>query len=130
MCGEKAIASIASCFDISDSKNLPFLLAHRISTNRVVAGVHFPIDCRAGAYIGLILGDLIYNLGADRSGDAGGPRSISDQDGGALSFEGTGESDFLLSNFSEIGQTKEKGGIQPLAIARHLWAGAAAEWKF
>ena len=39
-----------------------FRLAHRIASNRTVAGVHFPMDSAAGALMGCLLGEYIYGL--------------------------------------------------------------------
>nr|WP_256368908.1 phosphatase PAP2 family protein [Ruegeria sp. HKCCD5849] len=118
---------------------LPFLLAHRIGVNRVVSGVHFPIDCRAGAYIGVILGELIYNLGASACEDANdpkaeAPRKLRVQKSNPRRYWGYSDStpDFLPSEFLELSQEKDvtelKGGFAPLSIARHLWNEANQEW--
>ena len=39
-----------------------YRLAHRIASNRTVAGVHFPVDSAAGALMGCLLGEYIYGL--------------------------------------------------------------------
>ena len=39
-----------------------YRLAHRIASNRTVAGVHFPVDSGAGALMGCLLGEYIYGL--------------------------------------------------------------------
>ncbi|MDA7966415.1 phosphatase PAP2 family protein [Ruegeria sp.] len=118
---------------------LPFLLAHRIATNRVVAGVHFPIDCRAGAYIGVVLGELIYNLGASACKDSSDAqaevlRELRVQKCNPKTKWGHSHDtpDFLLSDFGELSEkgdvTELVGGFAPLSIARHLWNEANQEW--
>jgi len=61
-------------------RTLPFVLAHRIATNRTVAGVHFPVDSLAGAFYGCALGDTIYRL-------AKGVRPLDDGVASLTSFE-------------------------------------------
>ena len=39
-----------------------YRLAHRIASNRTVAGVHFPVDSASGALMGCLLGEYIYCL--------------------------------------------------------------------
>ncbi|MEO1455075.1 MAG: phosphatase PAP2 family protein [Pseudomonadota bacterium] len=39
-----------------------FRLAHRIAVNRTVAGVHYPIDSEAGAYMGCMIGEAIWSM--------------------------------------------------------------------
>lgn len=39
-----------------------YRLAHRIASNRTVAGVHFPIDSAAGALMGCLLGEYVFGL--------------------------------------------------------------------
>ncbi len=55
-----------------------YRLAHRIASNRTVAGVHFPIDSAAGALMGCLLGEYIYGLafGVDPTPAAGPFRAM------------------------------------------------------
>ncbi|MCH2093547.1 MAG: phosphatase PAP2 family protein [Rhodobacteraceae bacterium] len=94
---------------------LPFRLAHRIAANRTVAGVHFPADSRVGAYIGCVVGDLIYALATGTDLVTGNANA------------GASGDDFLLSNFSA-----ERDGtalaVAKLDVLSALWSRAASEW--
>jgi membrane-associated phospholipid phosphatase len=73
-------------------------LAHRITVNRTVAGVHFPIDSVAGALLGLTLGDYFMA----RANNNTVQRTYS-----AAHFDGThdatvGGMDFLWTNILDV----------------------------
>jgi membrane-associated phospholipid phosphatase len=94
---------------------LPYRLAHRIAVNRTVAGVHYPVDSRVGAYLGCITGEYLYTLAT------GGNLSTVTVD------PGQEDDDFLLSNFDfkPIATATMVSTIGPLAA---LWQKALAEW--
>lgn len=46
---------------------LPYRIAHRIALNRVIAGVHFPIDIIAGAVVGIAIGEAFLHLVGDKA---------------------------------------------------------------
>ena len=41
---------------------MPMRIAHRIAANRVVAGVHYPVDSMGGAVLGAAIADAILEL--------------------------------------------------------------------
>ena len=47
---------------------MPFRLAHRIAVNRSVAGVHFPVDSAAGAFLGCAIGQAVLGLCKNEQG--------------------------------------------------------------
>jgi membrane-associated phospholipid phosphatase len=104
---------------------MAFRLAHRIASNRSVAGVHFPIDSAAGAVIGCLLGDAIYRVatGADDW-----------QDLTEISFDLVGPSDppfdLTLRWLREQLPEDAAGGAtgDDTTIFGKLWKDAAAEW--
>jgi membrane-associated phospholipid phosphatase len=114
-----------------------FRLASRISINRVVAGVHFPIDLTAGAMIGLTLGR--YLVARASKGTAATYEAWS-FDGAALpanystDFDGTVLSAAIMQGSATVPAGLVKGSSgNPCGSAGNalswLWAEAAKEWK-
>lgn len=99
-----------------DRQSMPFLAAHRIATNRTVAGVHFPADSHAGALLGCQVGELFYHLAV------GG--TVEERNWTKL---GASE-DFLLSSF-QLGGTGTTINVQPDAVVRSLYQRAQSEWS-
>jgi membrane-associated phospholipid phosphatase len=112
-------------------QNLPFQIAHRIATNRTVAGVHFPVDSFAGALIGVKLAEAVYALACGK-----GP-------GDALSIGAKGADDVtILVGVNPVTADEDftlgllAGHVAPGADATpdqttvlgKLWANAQAEW--
>lgn len=99
-------------------------LADRVAENRVVAGVHFPVDCRFGRLIGDSLGSyLLSACGVRESADAAWQGGSFD---GGLS---TGDFAPSAAPFSD-NQTGAQASPSPavLPLYAQLWARAAAEW--
>ena len=95
--------------------SLPFRLAHRIATNRTVAGVHFPVDSRIGAHVGCLIGDLVWSLARGEDFVPGNPDMGAD------------DADFLLSEFDpKRSGTSQK--IKPVSVLGEIWKKAEREW--
>lgn len=114
--------------DGTKKQALPFRLAHRIAVNRTVAGVHFPVDSLAGAWVGCFIGDLIYAFATGTEicvGDLPKVKLKKNEKGDTLQ-----PIDFLLSNFPSLpdGKTNKKQKIEILPVAKTLWNRAAEEW--
>ena len=110
-------------------------LAHRVAQNRVVAGVHFPVDLIAGAILGLVLGAYFVTRAT------GHPQAAM----GAWSFVGEDSSletrDLEIGHFYDIagGTLIQQGYLQPWGtgtvlgevsspILAHLWTRGVQEW--
>ncbi len=62
---------------------LVFAQAHRIAVNRTVAGLHFPVDSRAGAVLGMQIGRIILGLAGRRVAVTAAqfdPQAVADKD--------------------------------------------------
>jgi hypothetical protein len=105
--------------DVSD---IAFRFAHRMATNRTVAGVHFPVDSVAGAYVGCMIAEAIYALA---SGTPVRRRSMD------LDCADP-KADFLLKDFNVLEgwnpeiQTAQR--VKSIPGLRKIWKRAADEW--
>jgi hypothetical protein len=106
--------------------SLPLRLAARIAENRVVAGVHFPVDSAAGAALGIGAAEAVM------CACVGGPMpapALWTFDGDAL-----GAGDFLLATLAErapaFAVTPGAAAAPPASsLLATLWARAVAEWQ-
>ena len=114
------------------ARTMPFRIAHRIATNRTVAGVHFPVDSLAGAYLGCFIGEALMAavFGAPEGNEADGGEERADA--GTLVTDDAG--DFMLGDLAErmTGWAAASEGDVPNraeeAILRQLREAVAAEW--
>ena len=105
--------------------SLPLRLAARIAENRVVAGVHYPVDSAAGAALGIGAAEAIMCACVD------GVRPAP----ALWSFEGNalGTDDFLLATLAARAPafvvTPGKDPAPPASsLLRQLWSEAVMEW--
>jgi len=109
----------ALCATSVQQRTLLRALADRVAENRIVAGVHFPIDCHVGRLIGDCLGSyLLSACGVDES--SGVPWQ-------GASFDGTtaAPGDF---GPSLPGTVPTSGPRADLPLYARLWARARLEW--
>jgi hypothetical protein len=105
---------------------MAFRLAHRIASNRSVAGVHFPVDSAAGAIIGCLMGDALYRV-------ATGATDWPDMQ--EISFAPVPDSDppfdLTLRWLRDQLPADAAGGSSPdqTSIFGKLWKEAAEEWQ-
>jgi hypothetical protein len=102
--------------------------AARIATNRVIAGVHFPVDSMAGRMLGVALGE--YFVGRCQGGERFRNRKFL-----AAGINGHPNTDFNpFSNTQDlhgsIFYSQSAGAhITHTPLLRHSWDEAQAEWK-
>lgn len=109
--------------------HIPLRLAHRIAVNRTIAGVHYPIDSRAGAHLGAAIGDAIWAILSNSdeiASSAYNPNAIAGPEEGTVVSD---ERDFLLSSW-DFGSERTNGhaGTQG-AVAQEYYGKVTDEWK-
>jgi hypothetical protein len=123
----KVLLNTTSGTEQAEAFNLQFRrLATRISTNRVIAGVHFPIDNIAGRFLGTVLGQFFSYVAAESPVE----RWLAGQ------FDGTrlnGNEEFLPNDspadpaYYRPAEWKEQPPKAPKAKLHELWKTARKE---
>ena len=100
-------------------------LADRVAYNRVVAGVHFPVDSAAGCALGDVLAKFFVGLCDGKKVEA------ITFNGGAFCVDSTtGDFDVSLPQKDQPGLTLHtKISVSPTPALNWLWKRALAEWK-
>lgn len=116
----------------------PFRLAHRIAANRTVAGVHFPVDSHAGAWLGCYIGEAVHAIAtggqlskedfALPDHEVAGGSDEAHQDADIAVPQAT--IDFLLTTLTVFpsASTTAYETITSNPIIKRLWDDAQAEW--
>ena len=110
-----------------------FRVAQRIAANRTVAGVHFPIDSWAGAWVGCQIAELMFACAQGDDTTPPPPFEAADYRPPAPPAAGEMTDDFLLSDFEldfSGHQASEKRDVSPdrISALAKLWEKAAEEW--
>jgi hypothetical protein len=106
-----------------------FRMAERIAANRVVAGVHFPIDSAAGALLGLTIADHVASLGAGVGTTAVAARTFKVDPAAANPTEMTKDQDFDLTWLAKAQPTETPGVKTASTEFQELWRKANEEWR-
>lgn len=115
-----------------------FRMAERIAANRVVAGVHFPVDSAAGALLGLTLADHIVSLGTGQTTTKVEKvtfRTVKKEDGAVeddrpdsiQTFDQ--EDNFGLPWLDKAQPTQSPGVKEESCEFQKLWQKANEEWR-
>jgi hypothetical protein len=101
--------------------------AARIATNRVVAGMHFPLDAMAGRMLGVALGEYFY-------GRCVGPQTFMSRTFIAGGIDANPTTDFNPFNAAQDLDSPpfyyQSAGedVAQSALMNHVWQMASAEW--
>jgi len=108
--------------------------AARIATNRVIAGVHYPMDSMAGRALGQALAEYFICRSSDKppkqmncytfDGSAGLAQGRVEFHPGRQALDGSTADDFPF--YPAIGGTASP---QPHPLLKHFWNRAAQEWS-
>jgi hypothetical protein len=112
-------------------------LAARIATNRVVAGIHFPVDNAAGQLLGVTLAEFIEHCALGSQGRGWIPREFLGTHGlltGRFEFDPFDRTqslveprdDYVKTNLDARSGTKVTA---PIEMIEWIWGKARAEWE-
>jgi hypothetical protein len=117
------VRACPNCFADPDARiELLFRQAHRVAVNRTVAGLHYPMDSRAGAMLGSQVGRIILGL----AGAPGGVRRMPTFDPATVA-----DRDFLLVDAKAILMSDQSGAAVPVApdpLFGWMWDKTVAEF--
>ncbi|NNF72069.1 MAG: hypothetical protein HKN02_07765, partial [Rhodobacteraceae bacterium] len=104
--------------------------AHRIATNRTVAGVHYPCDSAAGAMLGLALGTAVRDMGrATSAGGLASPLSFgftsTASQTAKFNYADDFDIDWLAARAAPLDGTRL---VAKSPMINQLWSLAKAEW--
>ena len=104
-------------------------VAHRIADNRVIAGLHFPVDNLAGRLLGDALGQYVLALCgqphvAGPVSFVGRVRTVAE-----AAVDRASQDDPLCSGPGCSGQAPKPASIDSLPILAEMWAAASREWE-
>jgi hypothetical protein len=123
------LAKLAGVTPDSTTSQMLRRLAFRIAENRVIAGVHFPVDMTAGRLLGDALAEyLLARCGAEPkwSGGQFRPDGSDEGHGRAGTFDATNDR-FGGLGCSKLNEAGYAGVCSPLL--RQMWRAAADEWQ-
>jgi hypothetical protein len=103
----------------------PFVLAHRIASNRTVAGLHFPVDSLAGAVVGAQLGDALTAVATGSEL----PEPVELRNYAGTNCDGVWKQtpDFSLSALHDL-LPGVGSATSDAAVLAWIWEKAATEW--
>lgn len=113
----------ASASDGISDPAMVFRIAHRIATNRVIAGVHFPVDSAAGAVLGCTIGEAVHGLAI---GDDLYTASY-EQGAAQLPDDGDFTLPWLAESYPDTPHADSAAGKSDLFAT--LWRAARDEWQ-
>jgi membrane-associated phospholipid phosphatase len=84
-------------------------IAERIAENRIIAGLHYPMDCMAGAILGLAVGEAVVNYALEAQ-----KTPVRPIDGATVSAD-----DFDLTRLDAVLRKHEGTAVLPKPALRH-----------
>jgi hypothetical protein len=102
--------------------SMEFRLAERIAMNRIVAGVHFPVDTLAGAALGVLIGEAVIAQGNNAN-----VRVIASK---TIGHDFDADSDFNLANVHKLLKADNSKTVAQSCIIQEFWTKhVETEWR-